>query len=556
MEKKKSVKENFSKNLEELRNIAIAITRDKQLKLQYDEKAKTCSFDYATNTITLTTNAYPDYAKNNERIAQKILDSSLMHEALHYVLSKPLAKYFESWVSQLSNNNKEFPFLAREIINVGEDKRVNYYGKNRFRFDLGKRQVLKELIFKDVLETNMPENLKNPISTTSLIVGAISGKTLYNVDITPIRNFLTTKECEAIDKCLDLMEKVKYSRLRIEILSIYKQIYEIIKPFAKEDNQQQQENEDSYNQLMLAFDGGKINGNISKQLQKALDKLIKAEIEAEQQEGQKLEQDLKKNVSAGMGTGEEIPSPEPDILAYENLVGEVKPEIDRLLSKLKLMLKPKIQKDIYQKRGRIMSNILTRCYTNSLRKQVSNVYVHNDIRLEKEKINIAFLVDFSGSVSKTTALRITTIFNEVFGNFVDDYSFGIGVFAQDIQKIKTFFEQFYTTRARIPNISVNASGTRIHDLIESFLKMFNGIREDRRKILVIASDFCFSDEEEAKKVIEQCVKSGIEVMFVGFSECYNLENFAKEVKGIKRTKISDFRDLPEAFIDIYLNVAN
>lgn len=199
-----------------------------------------------------------------------------------------------------------------------------------------------------------------------------------------------------------------------------------------------------------------------------------------------------------------------------------------------------------------MSNLVARSYVNSMRKRVERVYIQNTTQYEKEKVNIAFLTDFSGSVDWNTALNITTILTEVFGRYVEDYGFSVAVFAENMQKIKTFFEMYQNTRARIGNISVNTWGTRIHDLLEAYLKMFNSIHEDRRKILCIASDFCFSDADEAKELIKQCIKHGIEVKFIGFDE--PRMDFAKEVKGISRSKIDSIKQLPEVFLQVYIDI--
>jgi len=885
-------KANFSKELDELRNIALTVTRDRMIKVKFDAKAPTCSFNYETNTITLTTNAYPEYVKQNERICRKILDSSCMHESLHKTLSFPLVPYVERWIEQLQAMRSGLPLLAREIVNIVEDKKINYYGKNRYRFDLGRRQELKELIFKDQIEENLAKELaklpKDESRINGLFVGGLLDNGLYGVDITKIRCEMNEEQNRDLDECLKILNSVVYMRLRIDVINAEKKIYEICRKHIKTDK--------GFSCLMVADDGGSLKGNLSLKLQQALAKMIKKEEEAEKE----LEQDLKKGEQAGEGsysfdslvyvkingklwygtvgdlektlkeidklevltvksyrdktnwkswknktrfyhkiiwreaklinhgkgyvyevalksgrkvkvtanhnfftekwehsdlqmirtdqlkigdsvaipsvlpietedysfgyshiddgylyfiglwfadgnygsrcveinlnmetdknvierleqfanknnipfgtkqskrgncrgitlrfysvgfmgklyalgcdypkqipnwiflcsnrqikaflegyadgdgykspegrqeiscvnreileglqtlylrlgifthlsfkpkseknrkgrgtydlettrrkypeitfrqvksivpfgyetiydfsvpetenfiannillhnTGVEIPSPEPDFAKYEELVSEVKPEIDRLLSKLKQILKPHTEQDIYQRQGRIMSNILARGYTQSMRRAVSNIYVKNTFKLEKEKISLGMLIDYSGSVDKETALKITTVLTEVFGNFVEDYGFAIGCFAEDCQKVKTFFEEFQNTRARIPNISVNPCGTRIHDILESFLKMFNSIHQERRKILVIASDFVVSDQDEAEKVIEQYAKAGIELIFMGFDNCANVKTFAKKVKA-RRSMIAQVEDLPERFLECYIDV--
>ncbi len=540
-------KANFSQELEELRNLAVYLTKDTGIHLKYDAKAETCSFDHKENLIVLTTNAYPDYVKNNERICRKLLDSSCAHEAGHRTKTVPLLPYVERHIQRLKLHKRSFPELFSLIVNTVEDKRINIFNKDRYRFDVGKRQELKELIFKDQIETNLAKELKDPkITKAGLLLGAIGNKTLYNVDITPILAKLDADEQKDVQEALRLCEAVKYKSLRIDVFNTYVQIYDLIAKHIKEDA--------NAGQLMVryvlgsGYAGKLIKGDVSDALKQALAQIVKEEEDAEK----KLEEDLKKGEGAGQGTGLEIPPPEPDIAEYEQIVASVKPEIDRLLGKLKRIMKPIVSQEIYQRQGRIMANILARSYINSLHRNVQNIYVKRTVKLEKEKIALGMIIDFSGSVDKETALKITTILTEVFGNFVEDYGFAIGAFGENCQRIKSFFEEFNNTRARIANINVSSCGTRLHDLLVSFLKMFNNIHEERRKVLVIASDFSLCDQEESEKVIEAYSKSGIELVFMGFDSCKaNLNTFASKIKA-KRTEIDDIANLPERFLDVYL----
>lgn len=255
-------------------------------------------------------------------------------------------------------------------------------------------------------------------------------------------------------------------------------------------------------------------------------------------------------------TGEEIPSPEPNFEAYENLLDDCKPEINELLNLLKRLMRPRVQREIFQKRGKMMSPIVPRIYANSFSGTVKNVYLRTTAKMEKEQVCIQFDFDFSGSVSKREAEKITTVLNEVFGHYVDDYGFGITCFGADTQRIKTPFETFQNTRARIGGISVNASGTELAVALEANLKMFNNIKGERRKILVIASDFCLSDNEKCEELLQHFVKAGIEVCLIGFCDCDRVEDIWKDVKGLRcvRTQIKEISELPKRFLEVYLGV--
>lgn len=538
--------QNFSQELSELRNIAVIITNDKSIKIKYDSKAPSCYFNYEDNCIGITTNAYPDWVKIQPKLTGKLLSSSVMHEALHRKMSKPLVKYVEKWIQHLNMEKRGLPKLAGEVVNIVEDKRCNYYGKNRYRFDLGKRQLLKEMIFKDVIDTNAPEQIQmlkvHPYGINGILLGAFANKGLYNADITLFKAELTPEQNEDLETALKLLEEVKYQSLRINVVNTEKQIYDLLHKHIKV--------EDGMKELMLVEDEGSLKGDLSPELKKKLEAMVKEEEAKENKE--KLESDLAKGNTAGEGTGNEIKSPEPDEGKYNDLVQDVKPQIDRLLSKLKQIMKPTMQRDIYQKRGRMMANLISRSYTNSMHRPVTNVYIKNELKLEKEKVNIAMLIDYSGSVSRQTALEVTTTLNEVFGNYVEDYGFAVGVFADDMQFVKRFNEPFSTTRARIPNINVNSCGTRLHDLLQATLKMFNAIHEDRRKIVIIASDFCLSDTEEVVKLLEQYAKAGIQIILFAFDG--SSRHFAPNIKGIQRIDMKNIMDLPESFLDVYLKL--
>ena len=152
--------------------------------------------------------------------------------------------------------------------------------------------------------------------------------------------------------------------------------------------------------------------------------------------------------------------------------------------------------------------------------------------------------------------KITTVLNEVFGHYVDDYGYGITCFGADTQKVKTPFETFQNTRARIGGISVNSAGTELAVAMEANLKMFNTVKGERRKILVIASDFSLSDESECAELLSHFAKAGIEVCLIGFCGCDNVETIWQDVKGlkIKRTSIREISELPSCFLNIYLGV--
>jgi hypothetical protein len=349
---------------------------------------------------------------------------------------------------------------------------------------------------------------------------------------------------EDMEQALKLLERSKYQRIRTDILRTADEIHKLIARNLNTDYTQRQ--------YVVSRRGGNIFGELSDKLKQELKDQIEQEIKELKEKELEHLKDLAKGSGAGEGTGEEIPAPEPNPAEYQRLIDKCKPQINELLDLLKKTMKPITERRIFQKRGRLMSPLIPRIYTNSFRRNVHNVYTNVSTTFEKEQVAIAFLFDYSGSVDREQAKEITTILNEVFGHYVDDGGFSISCFGADSQKVKTFFETFETTRMRVGGIDVNGGGTEVSVLLESNLKMFNAIR-NRRKICVIASDFWFGDESRAEELIKIYEKAGIELMFIGFCGCDRMRTFASNVKA-KRTAIREVTELPQRFLEVYLGV--
>jgi len=551
-QKKNGKNENFSEQLDDLRNLALTITKDDKIGVKYDAKAQTSYFNPENDEITLSLAPYPEFVSKTERLAKKILDGDLLHESLHNTLTKPIWHSLNNFATHIQNKRGSVE-LAKHIINLVEDKRINYFGEIRFRLDLGKRLQLANLILKDTIETSL-KNKRQPITLNfgeaPLIMGVLCDKGLYEANVTEITQKMSDKAKEATNKALEILENTKYMRLKIDIIKAIEQIYDLIEPFCDKSS------ESELKMLIPSRRGGDLKGELSNSLKNALMAQIKEEEQKEAKEkAQQLIEDLLKGGSAGEGTGEEIPAPEPNFAEYSRLVDRNKAEITKLLNKLKIHLKPRFKREIFQKRGKFMSPLTSRAYINSFRSEVKNVYMNNRVKFEKEQVAIGFLFDFSGSVERSQALDITTILNEVFGNYVDDLGFAIAVFGENSQKIKTFFETFANTRARIGNINVSASGTEISVNLASFLKMLNKVNPERHKMLVIASDFNFGDEDKALDLIKLYSKANIDMIFIGFCDCQKVKTFASGVKGIiKRTYIKNVKELPDRFLEVYLSL--
>jgi len=550
--KKISKSANFSQQLYELRNIALTITKNNKISVKYDANQITSLYNPEKNEIILSLNPYPKYIVNQPLLAEKILDGDVAHECGHALLSLPIWSYINSWVTKIKRNRGSVA-LARQITNLTEDKRVNHFIILRYRFDFGKRLKFANLILKDAIETHIKENPPkiNPMhGEAPIMLGILTNEGLYEADCSKLWQILSDSAKEDTKKALSILNDVTYKRLKKDIIKANQQIYDLIMKHLEKGADHSLKNF-----IPSRIRGGKIKIRISQALKEQLDNMIKAELkEQAKTEAEKLLEDLLKGEGAGEGTGEEIPAPEPDFAEYSRLLDRNKAEITRLLNKLKQLLKPIVSRHIFQKRGRIMPNLISKSYVASLRQEVNNVYLNFKSKFEREKVAIGFLFDFSASVNRIEALDITTILNEVFGHYVDDYGYAVACFGANSQKVKTFFETFENTKARVGNIGVNSAGTEISVLLTSFLKMFNAIGSERRKILVIASDFCFGDDLEASKLIKLFPLANVELIFIGFSNYQKALEWCPDLKNTRRTVIKSVKELPERFLDVYLNI--
>ena len=556
--------ENFSEELQNLRNLAMTITRNPKITVNYNPKASNSSINLKTNDIILTLSIYPEFVQKNDVLASKILDADLGHETGHYIMTKPFTCYYEAFFRKCALDGEVNAKIAHDIMNHIEDKRVNYYIINRYKYDVGKRLKFANIILGDASthywKTDGKEKLKDvkdcSVSIVALMFGVLCAKGLYNGDIKPIFDFFGKMKhgkelIEDTEKLLSLLNNSTFQRLRIDLMRTAQDMYCIFKKWliAKDEN--------NTNKFIHARANGKlIISMTSKEMREKLEEIVKEEEEKQKdaQEKKKLLNDLTKLGCVGESTGTEINAPEPNLTEYYQLVQKNQEYISKLLSELKKTLKPIVNREIFQRRGKMLNGLLGKVYANSLNREVKNVYINNSVNYEKEKVNIAFLFDMSGSVPYYLALDICTTLSEVFGKWLEDYAYSLSVFAKDCFRIKTFFETYENTKGRIGNLRIDRDATYINALLKSYIKQFNTIKEERRKILVVCSDMCLSDESEATELLKIYEKLKVNILFLTFGKVN--EDFIKQFPNAKHMYVKDIAELPTAFLQIYLNAQN
>jgi len=538
-QKRKIPKAELSKTIKQLSDIALTITHDRKLTIRYKPKEKTAFYEPLKNRITITSQALPKGIDKYPRIHNKLLDGLTAHECGHRIITLPNYDRFKRFEEQ-----QKFQKLAHVIVNIMEDKRVNHFIETRYRFDVGKRLRFYREVTKDMGDKELKYFDRKILRDTNqgiLLLGTLVNKGLYDADTKHLEAFMKTETKKQAKTLLKLLEDVQYTRIKHYLVKTAKNMYDIIAEHL--------ESEDGIGQFIpTTFEEGEMTGELSEALKKKLE-----QEERDMEEQEKLKEDLEKGAGAGKGTGEEIPAPEPDFDKYLGLVERNSSEIQRLLNKLKQFIRPTVIRRNFQKRGRLMHGIVAKAYTASLSRDVHRIYETNRCTFEKQKVAISILIDFSGSMDFSTSCNVCTILNEVFGAWLEDKAYSLLVFGADYQKIKTFHEAFANTRARVGGISVDAGGTRAHEPLLDIARMFATVEPFRHRILVFASDYAFGDETETLEAIKMISKMGVTILFVGLCGYSRMNSFAKDVKHIYRTEISNVSDLPELFIQAYLD---
>jgi hypothetical protein len=378
---------------------------------------------------------------------------------------------------------------------------------------------------------------------------------LYNCDITKYLEKLTVQQTQDLNELLSILEKVKYVRVTLDLIKALNRMYEIFNKYIKASNK----DKDISKFVPKQCKGGKLEIELDDKTIKEL----KDSEETEDKESDKSTEGAKKDKaetlkklvkSLGKSTGEEIPHPPSDIIAYNALVNRNSHTIARLLDMLKRLMKPKTTRAIYQKRGRMMSSIMARSYASSFRGEVTNIYVKNETHYEKQKVAIAFLFDTSGSVSHTLVQNVMCTLMETFGNYVNDSEFSLACFATNLQRIKSFHEAYQNTRARIPKQNCGGDNNETFlDIIQSYTKQFNDISNDTKKICVIITDFQLLISREAvEQKFTEMLNSKVNIIMMGIdSYKHYINEYLPSDRRIRRLGVNSMNELPELFVKIY-----
>jgi len=252
-------KEQTSKNLRELRDLALTITRDRKIALKWSERAETASYNPELDEIELTDNCLPRSLRNYPKSWRKALDGLVSHEAGHRILTQPIWGRFKRF-----ENRKKYKILAHMITNIIEDKRVNRFIENRYRFDLGKRLNLVKRLIKGQIEEhykNRTQNLgKN--EKAAKIMSYLIAKGLYEANTSILEKSMDKKELQDAKKALKLLEDAQYFRVKVYLIDCAENIYNIVASYIISENE--------IKKLIPQYNGGEIDDDLAKELENEL----------------------------------------------------------------------------------------------------------------------------------------------------------------------------------------------------------------------------------------------------------------------------------------------
>lgn len=264
---------------------------------------------------------------------------------------------------------------------------------------------------------------------------------------------------------------------------------------------------------------------------------------------------------AGSGTGETISTPTPDEFKYNQRRNRLASIIQRMRNMLKSESRPKYEQERWKPQGRMMQGVLAGAYIQARRQPVTNVYVKNIMRYEKSDVTLALLVDLSGSTDTELMADVLTIIAEVSGNWLSDEKWGMFTFGSGFQKIKTFWESYNNTKARIGGLE-DMGGTYMAGPLGEIGQMFKKVKDaSDKKVLIIVSDFQLMDDDyPASRVQINRMKklSDVETICI----VNDRSEAAMQVAMQNAKKLSDhvvpmpdISKLPENFFKVYKSLA-
>ncbi|MEM2633808.1 MAG: hypothetical protein QXO29_07965 [Nitrososphaerota archaeon] len=503
--------EEFNETLIQLKAIATAITNNREVIVDFSNNNTYTDFKKIYIGINDLPKGFQKFLKTP--FIRKILNGLTTHESGHIVFTKPINKFYESWI-----NRKDDKSLAKFITNLVEDKRVDYFISKRYRLDLADDLKFSRNELGKSYATQI-ENAK--LSDMEKVINYVIFKTLYNMDI----KIDISEYKKEVEEAIELLENVKSAIIYKRIIDTCERLYYLFYNIKGD-----------FDLIPNSYGGSILPIFTDEQLEKIKEEMEKIE----------MEEKAKRTKEVSREIGAEIPAPEPNVAKYLEIYERVKKQIDELLDYLKRTQNFDFLKEDYQKHGRLMNKIISKIYPSSLKNHVENIYTKNIVKAKEEKIYAGIIVDLSGSMNIVEAKESLTILAEAMSRWLTDSEFSILVYGTDFLKLKTFYESYNNVKYRIGGLRCLDSTYPIPCLKEMCKLMRN--LKGRKKIIITVSDFEFvkEDFEEFKRI----VKETKDITFINL--CYSNYNIDKAREITKNSiEIEGIHELPKKFFEIY-----
>lgn len=256
----------------------------------------------------------------------------------------------------------------------------------------------------------------------------------------------------------------------------------------------------------------------------------------------------KKSKSVGYDPLGLAPTPHPDPINFANVVGNVQQEVKEILDRLKEQVFPKIVLDRYLPRGRIMPHLLARASIQTVPPR--DIYTRMRNEPDEEPTRWVIVVDLSGSMNVTEAIKALTVFSEVASQYLRDDEFAIYAFGSGWVKVKSFYEQYENVKARIGGLT-GMGGTALHPVLEAVETELWSLTNHHKNRVIIVSDFEMYHEDESKSmtICKTLVKEFAHGKVIGLDFGDGTEKVSRYLKA---ERIRSIAELPDKFIDAYL----
>jgi len=538
VEKRKPVPAPTRERLEILRSVCVisTITRE-DIPVLYRDDIHTAQTDLST--IYITHNSVPENLRGYDDVVFVALKGQTLHEAGHVKYTVDVDQDYKKWAERL--HKSELTALIRNLV---EDARINFRMSEPYRHGVGENLKDWHRVLgaswahtqrKEIAEeaTKAGKDWSGIPTKKELINSFIALKGLYGRDAEVdeiMKDYYPNIEKEWLDdmnKGADILKKARTHRIWLkELFPDANNLYRIMQKYAP-DGIEGGGGEggggrggDGEGQMIDGMPGeDKPEGRIvrgggmdpknwpapyGKKELEAPGELV-TEAEDAQKEKDKKSQSLKagkgRGAGAGKGTGEDIEYPRPDEAAYKRRRDKLASIIQQMRNMLKFESRPKYETVKYRPQGRMMQGLLAGAVVNARNRPITDIYSKNTVKYEKQETTLALVVDLSGSTDFETMVNTLTIIAEVAGMWLPDENWGIFAFGTNFQKIKTFFEQYETTKFRIGGME-GLGGTELGVPLFKIREMFRVMKKKPgNKVCIIVSDFdLFGDDPHRCKV--------------------------------------------------------